>query len=226
MKILIIEDNQKLAQTLKRGLERKGFVADTAITGEGGLDMASEGVCDVIVLDWMLPDMEGVKVCQVLREEEKINTPIIMLTAKNFVDDKVRGLESGADDYLTKPFEFKELVARIKALGRRREKEVVTKIKIGCLEIDAGKMEVTRDGQKIRLSKTEMALLMFLAKNQGKVVSKEQIINHVWPYDSDVLPNTVEAYIRLLRQKLEKPFKNKPKLIETVRGFGYRLKNV
>jgi len=168
MKILIIEDNQKLAQTLKKGLEQKGFVVDTAQTGEEGLDMASEGVHDVVVLDWMLPDIEGVKVCQILREEEKINTPIIMLTAKNFVNDKVKGLESGADDYLTKPFEFKELVARIKALGRRKEKEIITKIKIGCLEIDPDKMEIRRDGQRIRLSKTEMVLLMFLAKNQER----------------------------------------------------------
>ncbi len=226
MKILLVEDEVKLTKALKQGLANHGFTVDIATNGLDGLDMAADGNYEVIVLDWMLPGMDGVEFCHHLRQEEKINTPIIMLTAKNGLEDKVLALETGVDDYLAKPFAFRELLARIRALSRRKDKIITTKLKTDSLEVDLGKMTTQRYKVSINLSRKEFDLLVFLLKHKGRIVSKSQIINSLWPYDTDVLENNVEAYIKFLRKKIEQPFKNKVKLIETLRGFGYRIKNV
>lgn len=222
MRILVIEDEHKIAKAIKKGLEQQAYAVDIANDGEEGYDLASTEEYDLIILDLMLPKMDGVSVCKNLRGQ-KIQTPILMLTAKSQVDDKVTGLNSGADDYLAKPFAFSELIARVKALGRRPKNALGDVFEISGLEIDTNKLEVTRDNIKIKLSKTEYSLLEYLVRNKGKTLSKDQIINAVWNYDADILPNTVEVYIGYLRSKIDKPFKNKAELIKTVRGFGYKI---
>jgi len=167
--------------------------------------------------------MDGVEVCRKLRKEENIHTPILILTAKGQLDDKVEGLDAGGDDYLVKPFAFAELLARIRALTRRPKQVLDTKLGVGDLELDTLTYQVTRAGKKIELSKKEFALLEYLLRHKGKILTKNQIINHVWDYDANVLPNTIEVYIGYLRNKIDKPFKNKLKLIKTVRGFGYKI---
>jgi DNA-binding response OmpR family regulator len=169
----------------------------------------------VIVLDLMLPKMDGITVCKKLRENE-IHTPILMLTARGELDDKVTGLNSGADDYLTKPFAFAELLARVKALSRRPKEAISSKLKISNLELDTNSYEVKRDNKNIKLSKKEFVLLEYLMRNKNKILSKDRIIASIWDYDADILPNTVEVYIGYLRKKI-------PNLIHTVRGFGYRI---
>jgi len=226
MKVLVVEDEVKLARLIKQGLQRHNFTVDLAHDGVSGLDMAAGGGYDVIILDWMLPKLDGLQVCQRLRREEKIDTPILMLTAKQYIDDKVNALDDGADDYLTKPFVFKELLARLRALARRGTKPINHCLTTDGLKVCLKDLQVNRYHKPIKLTKKELSLLIFLLKNKGQVVSKDQIINHVWSYETNVLDNTVEAYIKLLRQKIEAPFPTKPKLIETVRGFGYRIKDV
>ncbi len=224
MKILIIEDEHRIAQTIKKGLEQEGYAADLAFSGEEGFDLAMVEEHDLIILDLMLPVMDGMTICKTLRKE-KIHTPILMLTAKAQVKDTIEGLDSGADDYLTKPFSFEELLARIRALLRRPKNRLDEIIIVGTLTLDAKKFIVKRSGKQIHLSTTEFSLLEYLMRNKGIIVSKEKIITHVWNYDSDILPNTVEAYIRNLRNKIETPFPGEEKLIFTVRGFGYKIGN-
>ena len=166
--------------------------------------------------------MDGLEVCEKLRKE-KIHSPILMLTAKSQIQDKVAGLDLGADDYLTKPFSFEELLARIRALTRRPKKTVGTKLIVDDLCLEPQRFDVIREGKKISLSNKEFALLEYLMRNAGTILSKDQIISHVWNYDADILPNTVEVYIRNLRKKIDLPFKNKKPLLQTVRGFGYRI---
>ena len=166
----------------------------------------------------MLPGMEGITFCRKLREEEKIQTPILILTALGQTEDKVKGLNAGADDYLVKPFAFAELLARIRALMRRPKESLPKVLKSGDLVLDTIKTEVWRKGKIINLTKTEYALLEYLLRQKGKIVSKEEIITHVWSYEADVLPNTVEAFVGRLRKKL-----GKPEIIQTVRGFGYKI---
>jgi DNA-binding response OmpR family regulator len=223
MRILIVEDEHKIANSIKQGLEQENFAVDVSYTGTEGYDMAVTEDYDLIILDLMLPGMDGMEICQKLREE-KVHIPVLMLTARNEIEDKVKGLSNGADDYLTKPFAFTELLARIRALLRRPSKILPDKITCGDLCINTQTYEVKRDGKEISLSKKEFSLLEYLMRNKNKVLTKDQIINHVWDYDSDVLPNTVEVYIGYLRTKIDTPFKGKPKLINTVRGFGYILK--
>lgn len=223
MKILIVEDEHKIANSLKKGLEQENYTVDVSYDGTEGFDLASSGNYEVIVLDLMLPGMDGLTICRKLRKEENIHTPILILTAKGEVEEKVEGLNSGADDYLAKPFAFSELLARIKALSRRPQQSVSTKLKVDNLTLDTANFEVKRDDQLILLSKTEFSLLEFLMKHPGKILTKDQIINQVWNYDSDILPNTVEVYIGYLRNKIDKPFKDKKTLIHTVRGFGYKI---
>ncbi|MFA6982070.1 MAG: response regulator transcription factor [Patescibacteria group bacterium] len=223
MRILIVEDEHKIAQALKKGLEQETFSVDLAYTGTEGYDMASTEEYDVIVLDVMLPKMNGFEICKKLREDEN-HTPIMMLTARSELDDKLAGLNTGADDYLTKPFAFEELLARLRALMRRPKKALETTLRCGDLSLNTQTFLVSRQEKEISLSKTEYALLEYLMRNLGKTLSKEQIIAHVWDYDSDILPNTVERYMGYLRTKLEEPFKKAPKLIHTIRGFGYILK--
>lgn len=222
MKILIVEDEHKIANSIKQGLEQEHYIVDVAYDGTTGFDMATDGVYDVIVLDRLLPGMDGVAICKKLRGLEN-HTPIILLTAKIQLGDKVEGLESGADDYLTKPFAFEELLARIRALGRRPKNISQTKLQISDLVLDVNAFEVKRNGKSISLSAKEFSLLEYLMRHPGKTLTKEQIINHVWNYDANILPNTLEVFIGYLRGKIEKSFPKSPILIHTVRGFGYKL---
>jgi len=223
MRILVIEDEHKIANSIKRGLEQESYAVDIAYDGEEGFDLAASENYDVILLDLMLPKLDGITLCKKLREEENIHTPILMLTAKSQLDDKIQGLNTGADDYLTKPFAFTELIARIKALARRPADTLKTTLKVEGLTLNTNTYEIIRNNKKIQLSKKEYALLEYLMAHPNQTLTKDQIVNHVWNYDSDVLPNTVEVYIGYLRNKIDKPFKNMNPLIHTVRGFGYRI---
>jgi len=224
MRVLVIEDDHRIATSIKKGLEQESFVVDLAFDGEAGFDLAASEEYDVIVLDLMLPKMDGVQICRKLREEEKIHIPILMLTAKGELEDKINGFEVGADDYLAKPFAFSELLVRIRALSRRPKRRLPQILEYNDLKLDTNNYQVTRKGREVILSKKELALLEYLLRYQGKTVSKDQLIAHVWNYEADILPNTVEVFIGYLRKKLEKPFPRLPKLIQTVRGFGYRIK--
>jgi len=221
MKLLIVEDEVKIARALQRGLEQERFAVEIVHDGEAGLAAAEADEYDVIVLDRMLPGMDGLAICQALREAGNA-TPILMLTAKDQVRDRVAGLNAGADDYLVKPFAFEELLARLQALLRRPSGGGKTVLKVADLELDPTAFLVRRAGQKIKLSAKEFALLEYLMRNEGQVLSKEKIIDHVWEYDADVLPNNVEVFIRYLRRKIDEPF-DSPPLIHTSRGFGYSV---
>lgn len=216
MRILIIEDEHKIANSIKRGLEQETYAVDVAYDGESGFDFASSEEYDVIVLDLMLPKMGGVEICKKLRSEDN-HTPILILTARGEVSDKVEGLNAGADDYLVKPFAFEELLARIKALSRRPKDSIGSSVEVKDLSLNTLTYEVKRKGKTINFSNKEFALLEYLMRHTGRVLSKEQIIAHVWNYDADILPNTVEVYIGYLRNKIGSD------LIKTVRGFGYKI---
>jgi len=222
MRILVVEDEHKIANSIKKGLELEAYAVDVAYDGEDGYAFASNEDYDVIILDLMLPKMDGIEICRQLRAC-RIHTPILMLTAKGQISDKVEGLNAGADDYLVKPFAFVELLARVKALGRRPKHSLGSSLTAGDLRLDTITYEVTRSGKRIDLSKREFSLLEYLLRNKGRILTKDQLINHVWDYDADVLPNTVEVYIGYLRSKVDKPFTDKEPLIHTVRGFGYRI---
>lgn len=222
VRVLIVEDEYKIANSIKRGLEQENFMVDVAYEGEDGYDKASTDEYDVIILDLMLPKMDGLTICKNLRGE-KIHTPILMLTAKGELEDKVNGLNAGADDYLPKPFAFVELLARVRALTRRPKKTNGTILSVDDLTLDPYAFEVKRGKKSIPLSKREFALLEYLMRHQGKIVSKDEIISHVWSYDAEILPNTVEVYIGYLRQKVDKNAGNKKTLIRTIRGFGYKI---
>ncbi len=220
-KILLVEDEIKIANAIKRGLKYEGFEVSIATDGEEGLELGKTLDFDCIILDRMLPLKEGVEVCKELRKSN-IKTPIIMLTAKSGVNDKVEGLDAGADDYLAKPFSLDELLARIRAVLRRGSSLLNDVLKVGDLTLNTSTFEVKRSGILINLSKKEYDLLEYFMINANKTISKEKLINHVWDYDSDILLNTVEVYIGYLRNKIDKPFKDK-KMLQTVRGFGYKL---
>lgn len=220
-KILLVEDEIKIANAIKRGLKYEGFEVSIAPDGEEGLELGKTLDFDCIILDRMLPLKEGVEVCKELRKSN-IKTPIIMLTAKSGVNDKVEGLDAGADDYLAKPFSLDELLARIRAVLRRGSSLLNDVLKVGDLTLNTSTFEVKRRGILINLSKKEYDLLEYFMINANKTISKEKLINHVWDYDSDILLNTVEVYIGYLRNKIDKPFKDK-KMLQTVRGFGYKL---
>lgn len=222
MKILIIEDEHKIANSIKKGLEQERYSVDVAYDGEQGFDIAMSSGYSVIILDLMLPKMSGIEVCNNLRSEGN-HTPILILTAKGQVGDKVEGLDSGADDYLVKPFAFTELLARIKALSRRPKQIQDEKLMVGDLVIDTRNFFVTRASKEIQLSKKEYELLEYLIRHKGKTIGKDVLINNVWDYDNNILPNTVEVYIGYLRNKIDKPFKKSKSIIHTVRGFGYKV---
>jgi DNA-binding response OmpR family regulator len=220
MKLLIVEDEPKLGQAIKRGLEFDGYSVDLVTTAEEGLSYAENDDYDLIILDRMLPgSKDGLEVCKKLRADNWQGA-ILMLTAKTETNDKVDGLKSGADDYLAKPFAFDELSARIQALLRRPSNLIGPKLKVGDIEIDMGNKVVYRAKKELRFTKREYALIEYLAHNKNRTLSKEQIVNHVWSFDSDILPNTVEVFIRAIRKKLND---TDGKIIETVRGFGYRM---
>jgi two-component system, OmpR family, response regulator len=223
MKILVVEDEHKIANSIKKGLLQEAYVVDVAYDGESGFDLAATEDYDVIVLDLMLPKISGMEICRRLRQEEKVQTPILILTAKGQLEDRVAGLNAGADDYLVKPFAFAELLARIRALSRRPKNHLSPILQAGDLTLDTNGFLVKRAGKEIKLSKKEYTLLKYLLSQKGKIVSKQQIIDHVWDYEANILPNTVEVYIGYLRKKIDKTFAKKPKLIKTVRGFGYKI---
>ncbi len=222
MRILVVEDEHRIANTIKKGLEQERYAVDVAYIGTDGYDLALTEDYDLMILDLMLPEMDGLTICKKLREEQ-IHTPILILTAKGQLHDKVTGLDSGADDYLTKPFSFEELLARIRALTRRPKAVMETVLNIGDLKLDPQQYIAERSGQSIQLSSKEFSLLEYLMRHPKKILTKKQIISHVWDYEADVLPNTVEVYIRNLRNKIDQPFKDKKALIQTVRGFGYKI---
>ena len=222
MRILVVEDEHKIASSIKKGLEQESFAVDVAHDGLEGYDLAAGEEYDAIVLDLLLPEMDGITVCKKLREEN-IHTPILILTARGELNDKVDGLNAGADDYLVKPFAFEELLARLKALTRRPKNSLGSTLSYQDLSLDTQSYEVRRNNKIIRLSRKEFSLLEYLLRHVEKVLTKEQIIAHVWDYNADILPNTVEVYIGYLRNKIDKPFKNKPRLIHTIRGFGYKI---
>lgn len=216
MRVLVVEDEHRIANTIKKGLEQERYAVDVAYTGPDGLDLAEAEDYDCIVLDLMLPGLDGLQICKKLRANGN-HTPILMLTARGQLQDKVGGLNSGADDYLTKPFSFEELVARIRALTRRPKKVLDTILAVGDLHLDTNGFAVSMKNKQVKLSNKEFSLLEFLMRQAGKTVTKEQIIAHVWNYDADVLPNTVEVNVRNLRHKIGE------QTIETVRGFGYKI---
>ncbi len=222
MKILLVEDEPKLAAAIKRGLEQERFVVDVSPTADDGLGQALVEPYDLVILDRMLPgNTDGIGVCRALRDQGR-TFPILLLTAKDRVSDRVEGLDAGADDYLVKPFAFDELLARLRALTRRPVALAERTLRFRDVTLDPDTFDVARAGTPIRLSKTEFSLLAFLLRHPSRIVSKETIIQHVWPFDATILPNTVEVYVKYLREKIDKPFDGPP-LLETVRGFGYRL---
>ena len=225
MRILVVEDEHKIANSIKKGLEQESYAVDVAFTGDDGYGLASTEDYDLIILDVLLPGINGIEIAKKLRGQQ-IHTPILMLTAKGQLEDKVTGLDAGADDYLTKPFAFEELLARIRALTRRPKDSLGIIIAVSDLTLNAATYQVRRDSKIIALSSKEYALLEYLMPHTKKTLTKEQIINHVWDYDADVLPNTVEVYIGYLRNKIDKPFSEKPTLIQTIRGFGYKIGRV
>ena len=222
MRVLLVEDEEKLSNIIARGLKAEGFVVDVAADGQRGLEMAAIYSYDAIILDIMLPKVSGSEVLAEIRTTNR-QVPILMLTAKDTVADKVKHLDAGADDYLTKPFSFEELLVRIRALLRRAPVQRADVIKIADLEIDRLAHQVKRAGKRIELSAKEYALLEYLALSAGRVLSRTMIIEHVWDESFDGLTNIVDVYVRQLRIKIDDPFERK--LIKTVRGVGYALED-
>ena len=222
MHILVVEDEQRLARVLQRVLSEERHTVDVAFAGEEGLSLALRDSYDLLILDRMLPDLDGVEVCQQLREA-KISTPVLMLTARGAVEDRVEGLNAGADDYLTKPFAMAELLARVGALLRRRGRgpEMGAVLQVGDLSLDLLRHEVRRAGRLIELTPKEFALLEYLMHNVGLVLTRSQIVDHVWRYDLDAISNVVDIYIHYLRDKVDKGSSHP--LIKTVRGVGYKI---
>jgi DNA-binding response OmpR family regulator len=221
MRILIIEDEIKLANAIKRALELQKYAVDAAYDGKAGLDLAIGESFDLIILDLMLPKIDGLDICKLVRKEG-VHTPILMLSAKGQINDKVTGLDRGADDYMVKPFSFEELFARIRALVRRPVKANDPVLKVKDLTVDPTAFKVIRNGKLIELSSKEFSILEYLLRHKNSVVTKEDIVSHIWNYDSNVLPSTVEVHVKHLRDKLDADFKIK--LIKTVRGFGYEIR--
>jgi DNA-binding response OmpR family regulator len=220
MRVLVVEDEPRLADGLRAGLVADGFAVDVALTGTDGLWLAREEPFDAIVLDLMLPGVNGYRICHTLRAEGNW-TPILMLTAKDGEWDEVEGLDTGADDYLTKPFSHAVLVARLRALLRRGARERPAVLSAGDLRLDPATRRVWRGATELELTSRELSLLEFLLRRRGEVLSKREILAHVWDFDFDGDPNIVEVYVRHLRDKLDRPFGRSA--IETLRGAGYRL---
>lgn len=219
MKLLIVEDDQALNNSMVKLLKAKGYSSDSAFDGQEALDYIAVAQYDLVILDVMMPVMDGMTFLETLRQQDKV-LPVLMLTAKDTLDDKITGLDAGADDYLVKPFEFEELLARIRAILRRRSQDVATsRIEVGDLELDLSSQQVYRDGQAIDLTAKEYQLFAYLAQNQDQVISKDQIREHVWDFDYEGESNIIEVLIKNLRRKLDTDRKNS--LIKTKRGAGY-----
>lgn len=222
MKILVVEDEHRIAQGIKEGLEQESYAVDVAYDGDDGYSSAANDEYDLIILDVMMPGMNGYEVCQKLRDEGN-HTPILMLTAKDQTRDIVQGLDTGADDYLAKPFSFEVLLARVRAILRRPHQSLGETLIAGDLTLNTVTHEVRRQDTLIKLSSKEYAILEYMMRNKNRVLSKNNIMSHVWEFDADILPNTVEVFMAYLRAKVDKPFKGDG-MIQTVRGFGYMVK--
>lgn len=222
MVILVVEDEVKITRFIKKGLEMEHYTVEVAYDGEEGLAKAEINNYDLIILDIMLPKMDGFDVCKKLREA-KIETPIIMLTARNMIEDKIKGLDAGADDYLIKPFAFGELLARIRALLRREKTVKSTKLQVGDLIIDPANHEVSRNGKEISLSSKEYRLLDYMMRRPGHVCTRTMIGEHIWGYNFTDDSNVIDVYISYLRKKIDTGFK--VKLIHTVRDIGYKIED-
>jgi len=221
VRILVVEDEPKLSTTLRRGLEEQGYAVDVAHDGEEGLAFAELGPYDVIVLDLMLPRLDGMELCRRLRAR-RVATAILMLTARDAVDDRVLGLDAGADDYLTKPFAFRELLARVRALLRRAGPVRDPILRVGDLELDPASREVRRGGRRIELTSKEYSMLEYFMRRPNRVLTRGQIAEHVWDFDFVAMSNVVDVYVRYLRRKLGD--EREPRLLHTVRGTGYQLR--
>jgi two-component system, OmpR family, response regulator len=221
MRVLVVEDEVKLAGLLRRGLVEEGHAADVAGTGDDALWMAAATEYDAILLDVMLPGVDGFEVCRQLRER-RVWAPVLMLTARDAVEDRIAGLDAGADDYLPKPFSFAELLARLRALARRGAVERPTALEVGDLRLDPATRQVWRDGTEVALSAKEFALLEVFMRRPGQVLSRFQLLEHAWDYGYEHRSNVVDVYVRYLREKVDRPFGRTS--LETVRGIGYRLR--
>ena len=221
MRILVVEDDKKVAGFIKKGLEEETYAVDVAYDGEDGLHLGVEGQYDLIILDIMLPKIDGLEVLSQLRDQGS-DAPILLLTAKDAVDDRVTGLNKGADDYLTKPFAFSELLARVRVLLRRGKAEVKTILQISDLTLDLVSHKVNRGGDEIELTGKEYSLLEYFMRNQEKVLTRTMIAEHVWDYNFDTFTNVIDVYINHLRKKIDKG--RESKLLHTLRGVGYIMK--
>lgn len=221
MRILIVEDEKKVAAFIKKGLEEETYAVDVAPDGEEGLFLASEGQFDLIILDLMLPKINGLEVLTRLREK-KVSAAILLLTAKDSVEDKVTGLNKGADDYLTKPFAFSELLARVRSLLRRGTGDTKTVLTVGDLTLDLVTHKVKRDEDEMELTGKEYSLLEYFMRNEGKVLTRTMIAEHVWDYNFDTFTNVIDVYINHLRKKIDKDYPRK--LLHTLRGVGYVMR--
>ena len=221
MRILIVEDDKKVAGFIKKGLEEETYAVDVSYDGEDGLHLGSEGQYDLIILDIMLPKIDGLEILSQLRDQGR-DTPILLLTAKDAVDDRVTGLNKGADDYLTKPFAFSELLARVRVLLRRGKAEVKTTLQISDLTLDLVSHNVNRGGDEIELTGKEYSLLEYFMRNQEKVLTRTMIAEHVWDYNFDTFTNVIDVYINHLRKKIDRG--RESKLLHTLRGVGYVMK--
>jgi two-component system OmpR family response regulator len=223
MRLLVIEDNEKLAGSLKRGLEQEGYAVDTALDGEAGWKKLLAGLEDynLIILDLTLPKIDGLELCRNIRNEG-LMLPVIMLTARDTVEDKIIGLDSGADDYLIKPFSFDELLARLRSCLRRPRESLPGELKVGDLLLDVSKARVFRAGTEIKLTLKDLRLLEYFMRHPNQVLLREQIVGHLWDFDFDSVSNVLDAHMKNLRKKVDGGYDEK--LFETVRGMGYRLK--
>jgi len=221
MRLLVVEDEKKVASFIKKGLEEEGYAVDLSSDGETGLMMGLDGVHDLIILDVNLPKMDGLRVLQELRQK-KVTTPVLLLTVRAAIEDKVLGLDTGADDYLTKPFAFQELLARVRALLRRRTEAEPPLLQVADLMLDPATRFVSRGEEKIELTTKEFALLDYFMRNSGRVLTRTMIAEHVWDYDFDPMTNVIDVYVNYLRKKIDAD--REAKLIHTVRGVGYVMK--
>jgi DNA-binding response OmpR family regulator len=221
MRVLVIEDDHKIANALKKALEQEKYAVDVSYDGDDGYAMATTEPYDVAIVDRMIPgEYNGLQIVEAMRKA-KIHTPVLLLTALSSIRDRTKGLDSGADDYLVKPFALEELLARVRALIRRPAEQQASVLQYKDLSMDTNNFVVKRADKTINLTSREFSLLEYLMRNPERTVTKDVIISHVWNYDADILPNTVEVYIKYLRGKIDAPFKTN--LIHTIRGFGYRL---
>lgn len=220
MRVLVVEDERKIADFIRKGLSEQGYAVDVAYDGDEAVDWPTIAEFDVIILDVMLPVRDGIEVCRALRQRG-LRTPILMLTAKDAVEDRVRGLDSGADDYLVKPFAFAELLARLRALTRRQPAVLGAVLQVGDLVLDTATRKIARGGTPIDLTTKEYGILEYLMRHPNQVLTRTMIAEHVWNYDFDNASNVIDVHIRNLRRRIDEPFPIR--LIQTVRGAGYRI---